>query len=194
MFTPRESENDTCADDGSLTSAEVSRLLFLVGVPPRGRQGICRQRYPSGDAERRREGTMNAKTFIDEVAHRLQCDAARAEGVVFVVFQELSARLTPDEAADVAAQLPTALKHLWLREDREQRVQRTHKNEFVSRVRSWAGLPSDAEAERALRAVFAELQRLLGSPSGLEGEAWDIFSQLPKDLKRFWLEAAGDAD
>jgi hypothetical protein len=34
------------------------------------------------------------------------------------------------------------------------------------------------------------LQRLLGSTTGMEGEAWDIFSQLPKDLKRLWLEAA----
>ena len=48
-----------------------------------------------------------------------------------------------------------------------------------------------SEAERAVRVVFAQLQRLLGSPDGLEGEAWDIYSRLPKDLKTLWLEAAG---
>ena len=46
-----------------------------------------------------------------------------------------------------------------------------------------------AEAERAVSAVFAALQRLLGSPSGQEGEAWDVMSQLPKDLKKLWMEA-----
>jgi uncharacterized protein (DUF2267 family) len=51
-------------------------------------------------------------------------------------------------------------------------------------------LPDDAEAERAVRAVFGALQRLLGSRTGREGEAWDVFSQLPKDLKQLWLDAA----
>jgi hypothetical protein len=37
--------------------------------------------------------------------------------------------------------------------------------------------------------VFATLQDLLGSPSGTEGEAWDVMSQLPKDLKKVWLHA-----
>ncbi len=45
------------------------------------------------------------------------------------------------------------------------------------------------DAERGVRAVFATLQEALGSPSGIEGEAWDIFSQLPKDLKKMWLSA-----
>ncbi len=57
-------------------------------------------------------------------------------------------------------------------------------------MRQRAVLPDDAEAERAVKAVFAALQRLLGSRTGLEGEAWDIFSQLPKDLKQLWVEAA----
>jgi hypothetical protein len=39
-------------------------------------------------------------------------------------------------------------------------------------------------------AVFKVLQVLLQSPTGQEGEAWDVFSQLPKDLKRMWLAAA----
>ena len=38
-------------------------------------------------------------------------------------------------------------------------------------------------------AVFATLQELLGSPTGIEGEAWDVMSQLPKDLKKLWLGA-----
>jgi uncharacterized protein (DUF2267 family) len=134
---------------------------------------------------------MNERTFISEVAARLGCDDRRAEGLTFAVFQALHDRLTPGEAADVAAQLPTPLKRLWGDHDRpDRRVERTHRTDFLGLVRHWAGLPDELEAERGVKAVFAELQKLLGSPTGLEGEAWDVFSQLPKDLKALWVSAA----
>jgi uncharacterized protein (DUF2267 family) len=134
---------------------------------------------------------MNDRAFYREVADRLRCDERRAEAITFVVFQELRARITPKEAGNVAAQLPTGLKKLWLENEREDRgVERLHLPEFIGRVRQHAALPDDAEAQRGTRAVFATLQHLLGSPSGTEGEAWDVFSQLPKDLKRLWLEAS----
>ena len=132
---------------------------------------------------------MNEKAFFHEVAERLRCDERRAESITFVVFQELRARITPKESSNVAAQLPTGLKRLWLENERGDRpVDRMHLAEFIGRVRQHAALPDDAEAERGTRAVFATLQHLLGSPTGIEGEAWDVFSQLPKDLKRLWLE------
>jgi uncharacterized protein (DUF2267 family) len=90
----------------------------------------------------------------------------------------------------VAAQLPHGLKRLWHEDERPGRgVAKVHETEFVGRVRRLAALPDDDEADRAVKAVFATLQRLLGSPTGTEGEAWDVFSVLPKDLKRLWLAA-----
>jgi uncharacterized protein (DUF2267 family) len=134
---------------------------------------------------------MNERNFYREVAHALRCDEQRAESIVFIVFQELRARITPKEAADVAAQLPIGLKKLWLENETAERpVLRTHLAEFLGRVRQHAALPDDQEAERGTRAVFGALQLLLGSPTGTEGESWDIFSQLPKDLKLLWLESA----
>ena len=136
---------------------------------------------------------MDYHAFIREVAGELGADEARAETVTFVVFQELRDRLPPKEAADVAAQLPTGLKRLWQEQDRPNReVVKVHEREFIGRIRQRAMLPDDVEAERAVRAVFVELQRLLGSPTGKEGEGWDVFSVLPKDLKILWL-AAGEA-
>ncbi len=137
---------------------------------------------------------MDAHRFLREVAEALQCDEQRAEAVTFAVFQELRDRLTPKEAADVAAQLPSKLRQLWRENDKgpDRHVTRTHAAEFTGRVRQRAVLPDDAEAERSVIAVFGALQKLLGSPTGKEGEAWDIFSQLPKDLKKLWL-AAGTA-
>ena len=134
---------------------------------------------------------MDTQHFFREVAAALRCDIRRADALTFTVFQELRQRLTPTEAADVAAQLPTGLKRLWEQdEDPDRAVTKTHRQEFIGRVRQRAALADDREAERAVVAVFGALQRLLGSPSGTEGEAGDVFSQLPKDLKELWLEAS----
>jgi uncharacterized protein (DUF2267 family) len=134
---------------------------------------------------------MDRESFIRDVAAKLACDDTRAEAVTFAVFHELRNRLPSKEASDVAAQLPAALKRLWRESDRaESGAERIHGEEFVGRVRRFASLPDDAEAERGVRAVFGTLQRLLGSATGTEGEAWDVFSVLPKDLKMLWLAAA----
>jgi len=134
---------------------------------------------------------MDERSFVHEVAIRVKCDERRAESLIFAVFRELRDRLTPKEASDVAAQLPVPLKRLWLSFERPDRqVRRVHLREFVGEVRTMAALPDDAEAERAIRAVFKVLQKSLGSSSGVSGEAWDVMSQLPKDLKQLWLAAA----
>jgi uncharacterized protein (DUF2267 family)/CBS domain-containing protein len=182
-------------------SLPVAIGALLVGIV--AREDIQRglRRAVAGERPRRPEPRPVAETrpircttedraFIRQVADALRADDQRTEGVVFAVFQVLRDRLPPKEAADVASQLPTNLKRLWLEQERPDRdVVKMHEQEFLGRVRQWAGLPDDAEAERAVRAVFAALQRLLGSPTGREGEAWDVFSVLPKDLKMLWLAA-----
>jgi len=132
---------------------------------------------------------MDENRFFREVAENLACDRARAEAVTLAVFRELYDRLTPKERGDVAAQLPNALRHLWMESPDDRAPTRIRADEFVGRVRKFAALPDDREAERAVRVVFSELQRLLGSATGLEGEAWDVFSVLPKELKKLWLSA-----
>ena len=134
---------------------------------------------------------MNEQTFFRGIADALECDERRAEAVTFAVFGELRDRLSPEERRDVEAQMPKALKRLWSVGDRDDRpANRIRRDEFVGRVRQRAVLPDDREAERAVRAVFTQLQRLLGSATGREGEAGDVLSQLPKGLKELWLEAA----
>jgi len=144
-----------------------------------------------GPKSSRSRGHQRKPSLLEGVAHQLGCRPKQAEGLALAVFQELRDRITPKEASDVAAQLPAPLKRLWLDQEAKGRsVRRVHKEEFLGRVRRRAGLADDVEAERTVRAVFKELQRVLGSVTGKEGEAWDIFSQLPKDLKRLWLEAS----
>jgi uncharacterized protein (DUF2267 family) len=136
---------------------------------------------------------MDEKIFYQRIAGRLRCDERRAEGLTLAVFQELRERITAKEAAHVAAQLPKGLRRLWDDNEHADRpVHRIHEPEFIGRVRMRTGLPDDDESRRAVRAVFGALQQLLGSPSGMEGEAWDVFSQLPKDMKKLWLGAGNN--
>ena len=133
---------------------------------------------------------MNEKQFITSVAQRAETDVEGAGAITYAVFQELRERITPKEAFDVASQLPVDLQVLWLENERIDRgVRKTHETEFLARVRYYASLATVDDAERGVRAVFATLQEALGSTSGIEGESWDIFSQLPKDLKKMWLSA-----
>jgi uncharacterized protein (DUF2267 family) len=134
---------------------------------------------------------MKQEHFVHKVAQRAGCSERRAEVLTFAVFQELRDRLTPKQVAHVAAQLAAPLKILWTSFDRPNReVRRIHEAEFIDEVRRMAALPNDGEAQEAVRAVFRTLQESLAGPNGLGGEAWDVFSQLPRDLKRLWLAAA----
>jgi uncharacterized protein (DUF2267 family) len=134
---------------------------------------------------------MDEHTFLRDVSSRLACDERRAEAVTFAVFQELHDRLTPAERHDVASQLPKPLVRLWSIGPRADAAppSSVDRDEFIGRVRQRAVLPDDGEAERAVRAVFATLQRALAGPDGSGGEGADVASQLPKRLKRLWVEA-----
>jgi uncharacterized protein (DUF2267 family) len=134
---------------------------------------------------------MNERSFVRQVSERVDCDERRAETLIFAVFQELRDRLTPKEASDVAAQLPTSLKMLWMSFDRpDRKVRRVHEGQFLREVARMAGLEDEGAAETAVAAVFAVLQEALGSPTGTQGEAWHVMSQLPADLKKLWLSAS----
>ena len=136
---------------------------------------------------------MNEESFIRDVAERAGCDERRAEILTFAVFQELRDRLTPDEAAKVAAQLPTSLKMLWMSFDRPHRqVRRVHEPQFLNDVVRMTALESEDKAERAVVAVFGALQVAFGYLGGTAGTAGHVMSQLPNDLKRLWLAAGAE--
>jgi uncharacterized protein (DUF2267 family) len=133
---------------------------------------------------------MRWAQFIGKVSERVGVNAERAEAITYVVFQQLRDRLTLKESLDVASQLSHELQLMWLDDERLSRqVAKIHEQEFVARVRHQAGFDSQEMTEQAVRGVFATLQEALGSADGTEGESWDIFSQLPKDMKKLWLNA-----
>jgi len=133
---------------------------------------------------------VEEERFISMVSKELGVDHEGAWRIISAVFRELHDRLTPKEAAHVEAQMPGKMKSMWASfEVPVREVKRIHRAEFVRAVGDLAGIP-ESEAPRAMRVVFGTLQASLRSPTGQEGEAWDILSQLPKDLKKVWLGAA----
>lgn len=112
-----------------------------------------------------------------------------AEHVVTAIFTALRDRITPEEADDVWSQLPTAWKELWdsgswweKMGSRMRGMNKLNRDEFVARVRMH--IPNDVPAEQAVRAVFHALKEQI-SP----GEAADVSSQLPEDLRTLWKAA-----
>lgn len=133
---------------------------------------------------------MEDDNFLHEVEIRLGTERDETQKIVEAVLSELHDRLTAKEANDLGAQLPGEIKRMWHGFDSPDReVRRSHKVDFTRHVSELANIAED-QAGRALMAVFKVIQISIHSPTGQEGEAWDVFSQLPKDLKRVWLAAS----
>lgn len=129
---------------------------------------------------------MDTQTFYRTVRERLgQCEREEAKRGTAAVFRALRDRLMPDEADQVAAQLPSPLKAVWSEGDAAERTPlKMDREQFYERVRGDVGLLTAQEAQWLTLAVFAALKGSL-SP----GEAEDVMAQLPKDLKEVWVEA-----
>jgi uncharacterized protein (DUF2267 family) len=129
---------------------------------------------------------MDAHTFYRRVGEQLgTADVETTERGTAAVLHVLRDRLTPSEADQLAAQLPALLREVWSAGERVDREpMRWHRFQFVDRVRQEAGLATTRQAEWLTVAVFSVLKAQL-----TEGEAEDVWAQLPKDLKELWVEA-----
>jgi uncharacterized protein (DUF2267 family) len=120
---------------------------------------------------------VSVEADIESIEESRQATAA--------VLRALRDRLTPEEAAQAAAQLPRELKQLWAGGGPAlRRPLKLKRRDFLERVRVDAGLRSLGQAEMVTDAVFAGLKEQLS-----EGEAEDIVAQLPRDLKSMWGRA-----
>jgi len=129
---------------------------------------------------------MDANAFYRMVDRTAQFHSReKAKRVTAAVIHALRDRLTPEEALQARAQLPHPIKQVWDDgDDVDRRALRLDLEQFHARVMVEAGLTSAWEARWATLAVFAALKEAL-----TPGEAQDVMSQLPKDLKEEWVEA-----
>ena len=106
------------------------------------------------------------------------------------VLAALRDRLSPEEARDITAQLPTEVKPLWaMVEQRARQEPATSEPVFYERVMRAAGLGGLAEARWISLAVFGALRRWLAPR-----EAALVVIRLPEDVRPLWLEARAGAD
>lgn len=129
---------------------------------------------------------MPTPTFISQVADRLHSDAHRAEQITGVVFHELRDRLPETDAAQVARHLPTALRPLWRDPGA---IAHPFQLEFLGDLMEHGAFATSVEAEQAVVAVFATLQRHLDRTTRNTRAFSAIFGQLPQDLAVLWRAA-----
>lgn len=141
----------------------------------------------SSNPERHESRTAQTFTFfvrdlVSTGAFESVEEAVRAASVVLTCLEQ---RLTAEEAEDLNAQLPIKLKEMLTEVKRPEigkPVVRMHKKEFLEAICS--ALDIDApRAEAIVRNVFLTLRAHIS-----EGEARDVASQLPLDLKPLWAE------
>ncbi len=113
-------------------------------------------------------------------------DEQTAYSVLRAVLHQLRDRLTHDEAANLAAQLPLIIRGLYFEGYRPSRAPekvRT-RQDFLDGVAAKLQ-PHRIAPEQAVRDVFA----ILAHNCDL-GEIADVIDQLPKEIKGLWPESA----
>ena len=113
-------------------------------------------------------------------------DEAAALSALRAVLHQLRDRLTPEEAIDLAAQLPLIVRGIYFEAWRPARTpEKLHTSEeFIGGV-AHKLRPHPIAAEAAVRDVFALLAHHCDP-----GEIADVVDQLPAEIKELWPETA----
>lgn len=133
--------------------------------------------------------------MLHMLADDLQVPVDKAGRILRAVIRALRNQLNIDESFQVLAQLPMALKAVYVDQwNPNQPITRIHTvDEFLDGIRQQDGksagydFGNNESARRALRAVFRTLTYYLS-----EGELDDIKAVLPAELKKFINESIGE--
>jgi uncharacterized protein (DUF2267 family) len=124
--------------------------------------------------------------WLDDVAEELGTqDGAWAWRVLRAYLQVLRDRLTIDEAAQLAAQLPHLLRGVFYEgfDPGRQPEKIRDRDVFLARLAERAQLGDPAEAARAAAAITRALGRRVTA-----GELDDVLAQLPKEIRQVLTE------
>lgn len=124
--------------------------------------------------------------WLDEIATGLETDRRGAYRVLRAYLHALRDRLTVDEAAQLAAQLPQLIRGIFYEDWDPSRTPARYREltEFLDRVAADAGLPGETSASFAVAVTSGVLRRHVS-----DGEIADIRAELPEGLRPI-LEAA----
>ena len=127
---------------------------------------------------------QDANIWVNEVMDELDWDdKQRAYNLLRSTLHVLRDRLAPDEAAHLAAQLPTIIRGMYYEGYKPSRPPSKirHKDEFVAAVQKVHGNQPDDDPDRA---VTAALNIIADHVS--QGEMDDVRATLPKELRNLW--------
>lgn len=125
------------------------------------------------------------KAFLNHLCERGGMSPAVAEKAAVSVLCAVEQRIYHDEAADLEAQLPrklTALLHRCEKHE-EELPDKFGREHLLKRVGEDLSLNPDA-VEPVVRAVLDAIRHQIS-----EGEAEDVMSQLPQDIRDLWGRA-----
>ncbi|MFW6092747.1 MAG: DUF2267 domain-containing protein [Pseudomonadota bacterium] len=113
-------------------------------------------------------------------------DPERGYLALRAVLHTLRDRLPPNEAVDLAAQLPMVIRGFyyegWHPADKPRKYR--HKDEFIEQVRRIAPSITQDEAEKVISAVFHQLSSELDG-----GEVDEVRNAMPEEVRSLWPRA-----
>lgn len=134
----------------------------------------------------------NTNIWLNEIMEGIGPDRSVAYHVLSAVLHVLRDRLTPDEAADLGAQLPLLIRGIYYDSYRPSRTPTKVRNqeEFLACIEAelQRARIRPVNVKEAARVVMQVLQQHVS-----DGEIGDVRAALPKDIRRLWPEANGRA-
>ncbi len=125
--------------------------------------------------------------WLKEIGEDIGPDRQRAYHALSAVLRALRDRLTLDESAQLAAQLPLLVRGIyydqWRPAGQPRRVR--HRDEFLALVAKEIGEIRPIDPEDAARAVFKVLDRHIA-----RGEIEQVKHSLPAEIRSLWPEPA----
>lgn len=124
-----------------------------------------------------------AQHWVNELAADLDWDEKRSHRLLRSVLQTLRDWLSPEEMADLAAQLPVLVRGIYFEgwSPRHGLEPDRSKQEFVGRVQDAFTDDSLDDPDTAISAVFRLLDRHISA-----GEAVQVRNSMKKALRRMW--------
>ena len=129
--------------------------------------------------------------WIDAVAHRMgSTDTERSYHILKAVLHALRDRLPPDEAVQLAAQLPMLVRGFYFEgwHPANKPLKYRHKQDMLDRIAADVPSLDPTQRERAATAVFAVLTDELQS-----GELDQVRHAMPAEIRELWPAEAATA-
>jgi len=125
-----------------------------------------------------------AQQWVNELAKGLDWNEQSAFRLLKSVLHALRDWLTPEEMADLSAQLPTLIRGIYFEGwNPTEPAWERKKRDFVIRVRDSFGYEPEIDIDNAIRAVFKLLDRHIS-----HGEIVQVRNSMKKSLRQLWPE------